>query len=240
MQNKKPAPKFPRHIAIIMDGNGRWAEARGLPRLVGHKAGAETVRTITTACAEIGVGYLTLYAFSAENWKRPKREIRGLMKYLKDYLKNELALMQKNNIRLLAIGRIHEFPSGVRKALRDTIKATAENKGMTLILALNYGGRSEIVDGVKGILRDGLAGRLTPGEIDESVFSRYLYTRDIPDPDLLIRTSGEMRVSNFLLWQISYAEIWLTRVYWPDFSRAHLLAAIAEYQKRERRFGGVS
>ncbi len=240
MQKKTSAQKLPRHIAIIMDGNGRWAKERGLTRLEGHKAGAETVRAITTACAEIGIEYLTLYAFSVENWKRPKREIKGLMRYLNAYLKNELALMQKENIRLRAIGRLDEFPAAVRKELKNTIEATADNTGLNLVLALNYGGRAEIIDGVKEAVRDGLDGKLDPDEIDETAFSGYLYTREIPDPDLLIRTSGEMRVSNFLLWQISYAEIWITPVCWPDFSRDHLLAAIEDYRKRDRRFGGLS
>jgi undecaprenyl diphosphate synthase len=231
--------KNPRHIAIIMDGNGRWASVRGLPRLEGHRAGAEAVRRITTACAELGVEYLTLYAFSVENWKRPKKEINGLMRYLRRYLKNELQLMQDNNIRLLAIGRLEGLPAGVQKSLSATMKATSKNTGMKLVLALNYGGRSEIVDGVKKILREGIAGRLTPEMIDEETFSRYLYTSGIPDPELLIRTSGEMRVSNFLLWEISYAEIVVTPTYWPAFDRKELMAAIADFQSRQRRFGGL-
>ena len=226
MQKKASVKELPRHIAIIMDGNGRWAGERGLSRLEGHKAGAETVRAITTACAEIGIEYLTLYAFSVENWKRPQREIKGLMRYLKEYLKNELALMQKENIRLLAIGRTDEFPPSVRKVLKGTIEATAGNTGLTLVLALNYGGRAEIIDGAKGLLKDGLAGKLDPEKLDEETFSRYLYTGNIPDPDLLVRTSGEMRISNFLLWQISYAEIWITPVCWPDFTKDHLLTAV--------------
>ena len=230
---------MPRHIAIIMDGNGRWAQERGLPRLAGHRAGAEAVRRVTTACAEMGIEYLTLYAFSVENWKRPKREINGLMRYLKQYLKSELQLMQDNRIRLLAIGRLHELPPAVQESLRKTISATSKNTGMKLTLALNYGGRAEIIDGVKKILRDGSAGKVDPEGINEDSFSRYLYTRDIPDPELLIRTSGEMRVSNFLLWQISYTEIHVTPVNWPDFDRKDILAAIDDFQKRQRRFGGL-
>lgn len=230
---------IPRHIAIIMDGNGRWAKARGLARLEGHRAGAETVRKITTAAAEIGIEYLTLYAFSVENWSRPKREIQGLMRYLKDYLKSELPVMQENNIRLRAIGRIEEFPAGVQKVLSRTIEATSKNTGLTLILALNYGGRSEIVDGVREIVKGVIKGEITPEMIDEQFFARYLYAADIPDPDLLIRTSGEMRVSNFLLWEISYSEFWVTPICWPDFDREVLLSAIKDYQNRERRYGGL-
>lgn len=230
---------MPRHIAIIMDGNGRWAKERGLPRRAGHRAGAEAVRRITTACAEMGIEYLTLYAFSVENWKRPKKEVIGLMRYLKQYLESELQLMQNNQIRLLAIGRLEELPPAVREALRKATEATSRNTGMKLILALNYGGRAEIIDGVKQVLRAGLAGRIDPEMIDEDSFSRYLYTRDIPDPELLIRTSGEMRISNFLLWEISYAEIHVTPVNWPDFDRENILAAIADFQNRHRRFGGL-
>ncbi len=234
-----PTREYPRHIAIIMDGNGRWAEKRGLSRLEGHRAGAEAVRRITTAAAEMGLRYLTLYAFSVENWRRPRREIQGLMRYLKEYLKSELPVMQKNNVRLRAIGRIGEFPSGVQKVLSRTIYATARNTGLTLTLALNYGGRTEIVDGVKKIVRAALAGEIDPEKIDEAFFSRYLYDGDLPDPDLLIRTSGEMRISNFLLWEISYTELWVTPVCWPDFNRENLLEAIGDYRKRERRFGGL-
>jgi len=230
---------LPRHIAIIMDGNGRWAKARGLSRLEGHRQGAETVRKITTTAAEIGIEYLTLYAFSVENWSRPKREIQGLMRYLKEYLKSELPVMQENNIRLRAIGRIGKFPAGVQKVLSRTIEATSKNTGLTLVLALNYGGRSEIVDGAREIVKGAIEGTITPEMIDEAFFARYLYEPDIPDPDLLIRTSGEMRVSNFLLWEISYSEFWVTPICWPDFDREVLLSAISDYQKRERRYGGL-
>ncbi|MEA1929096.1 MAG: isoprenyl transferase [Candidatus Auribacterota bacterium] len=238
-QNRQESGNLPRHIAIIMDGNGRWAKERGLSRLEGHRAGAETVRKITTAAAEIGIEYLTLYAFSVENWSRPRREIQGLMRYLKEYLKSELPVMQKNNIRLRAIGRTEEFSSGVRKVLSKTIEATAKNTGLTLVLALNYGGRSEIIDGIREIVKGANKGEITPEMIDEDFFSRYLYAGDIPDPDLLIRTSGEMRVSNFLLWEISYTELWITPICWPDFDKNQLLTAINDYQKRERRYGGL-
>ncbi|MDP8235188.1 MAG: isoprenyl transferase [Candidatus Erginobacter occultus] len=236
--NEKTA-KLPRHIAVIMDGNGRWARARGLSRLEGHREGAEAVRRVTTAAAEIGIGYLTLYAFSVENWRRPRREIQGLMRYLKEYLKNELPLMRRNNIRLRAIGRLEEFPVSVQKSLSRTIAATSGHTGLTLTLALNYGGRSEIADGVRRIAEECRKGELDPENIDEKLFSRYLYDPDLPDPDLLIRTSGEMRVSNFLLWQISYTEFWVTEDCWPDFDKERLLKAIADYQNRERRFGGL-
>ena len=222
-----------------MDGNGRWAKERGLPRLQGHGAGAENVRRITTAASEVGIEYLTLYAFSAENWKRPRHEVSGLMRYLKYYLKNELPLMQKNNIRFLAIGRLEQLPAGVRKAISRTRDATAANTGLKLILALNYGERAEIVDGVKKAMRDGIDGRISPAELDEAAFSSYLYTAEIPDPDILIRTSGEMRLSNFLLWQISYTELWITPRFWPDFSRGDLEEAIKDFQRRDRRFGGL-
>jgi undecaprenyl diphosphate synthase len=236
---KEKTGNFPRHIAIIMDGNGRWARGRGLSRLEGHRAGAEAVRRVTTAAAEIGIEYLTLYAFSVENWRRPRMEIQGLMRYLREYLKNELPLMKKHQIRLKAIGRLDEFPDSVRKALDRTIAATAAHTGLTLTLALSYGGRAEIVDGIRQIVREARNGGLEPEQIDEEFFSRYLYDPDLPDPDLLIRTSGEMRVSNFLLWQISYTEFWLTEDCWPDFDRERLLSAIADYQRRDRRFGGL-
>ncbi len=236
---REKSASFPRHIAIIMDGNGRWARARGLSRLEGHRAGAEAVRRVTTAAAELGIEYLTLYAFSVENWRRPRREIQGLMRYLKEYLKSELPLMRRNNIRLRAIGRIGDFPDSVRRALDRTIAATAGHTGLTLTLALGYGGRSEIVDGVKRIAEECRKGGIDPEQIDEELFAGYLYAPDLPDPELLIRTSGEMRVSNFLLWQISYTEFWVTPDCWPDFDKEKLLEAISDYQKRERRFGGL-
>jgi len=234
-----PSDRPPRHIAIIMDGNGRWARQRGLPRLEGHRAGAEAVRRVVTAAAELGIGYLTLYAFSIENWKRPKTEVRGLMGYLRGYLRRELPTMQKNNVRFLAFGRLEELPVSVRKALDETTRDTTANTGLTLILAVNYGSRLEITDAARSAISDALAGKLHPRDLTPESFSRYLYTRDIPDPDLLIRTSGELRLSNFLLWQSSYSELYFPEVHWPDFDRGHLEEAIREYARRERRYGGV-
>ena len=230
---------LPRHIAIIMDGNGRWAEARGLHRLEGHRAGVETVRTIVTACAEMNLRYLTLYAFSLENRKRPPREVSGLMGFLKHYLLGELPLMRKNRVRLRAIGRTGDLPADVRRTLDDVIAQTAHHAGLTLVLALNYGGRAEIVDAARSAVREGLSGRLRAEDLDEERFSGYLYTAGIPDPDLVIRTSGELRVSNFLLWQISYAEFWSTPVFWPDFTPELLREAIAGFNRRKRRYGGL-
>ncbi len=231
---------LPRHIAIIMDGNGRWAEARGWHRLEGHRAGVETVRTIVTACAEMNLRYLTLYAFSLENRKRPPREVSGLMGFLKHYLLGELPLMRKNRVRLRAIGRTGDLPADVRSTLDDVIAQTAAHTGLTLVLALNYGGRAEIVDAARSAVREALSGRLRAEDLDEERFSGYLYTAGIPDPDLVIRTSGELRVSNFLLWQISYAEFWPTPVFWPDFTPEILRSAIADFQKRKRRYGGLA
>jgi len=238
---KSPATPLdlPRHIAIIMDGNGRWAEAKGLHRLEGHRMGVETVRRIVTACAEMNLGYLTLYAFSMENWKRPRAEVSGLMGFLKHYLLGELPLMQKNNVRLRAIGRIHDLPAPVQRTLSQVIAQTAANTGLTLILALNYGGRAEIVDAARAAIRESSAGGLNAEELSEERFAGYLYTAGIPDPDLVIRTSGELRISNFLLWQISYAEFWSTPVFWPDFNPDRLREAIAEFNQRKRRYGGL-
>jgi len=234
------ATKIPRHVAIIMDGNGRWAKQRGLPRLEGHRAGAESVRAIVRACGELGIGYLTLYAFSSENWRRPKAEVTALMHLLEFYLQREVADLDKNNVRLAAIGRIHELPESAQRQLQKGIETLKKNTGLTLVLALSYGGRAEIVDAVRSIARDVKAGVLDVANINEDVISQRLYTRDIPDPDLLIRTSGEMRVSNFLLWQISYAEIHVTETLWPDFRKPQLLAALDDYSKRQRRFGRVA
>lgn len=240
MANPGEKVSVPRHLAVIMDGNGRWARARGLPRLEGHRAGAEAVREITTACAELGVGYLTLYTFSAENWRRPRAETSGLMRYLRHYLKAELPVMQKNRIRFHSIGDEAGLPAGVVKALERTRRATADNPGMRLILALNYGSRQEIVAAARSFAREVARGAVDPESLNEEVFSGYLHTAGFPDPDLVIRTSGEMRLSNFLLWQISYAEIVVSDVLWPDFGREDLLAAFAQYTRRERRFGGHS
>jgi len=233
------ASKLPRHIAIIMDGNGRWATERGLTRNRGHREGVNSVREITRECAKLGIKQLTLYAFSVENWKRPKAEVNFLMRMLRRFLVQERKEIMDNDIRLAAIGRLHELPKGVRKELRETMEMSGDNKGMTLCLALNYGGRTEIVDAAARIARGVEDGSIRPGDIDEEMFARHLYTSGMPEPDLLIRTSGEMRVSNFLLWQMSYTEIYVTRVLWPDFRKKELMKAIREYAKRERRFGGI-
>jgi undecaprenyl diphosphate synthase len=230
---------IPRHVAIIMDGNGRWARERGLPRIEGHRRGAESVRQVVRACGELGIEYLTLYAFSIENWNRPKAEVSALMRLLEFYLKQEIVELNKNNVRLAAIGRVHELPQSAQRQLEKSMEALKKNTGLTLVLALSYGGRAEIVDAMRSIAREVKAGRLDVADVDEKVISRHLYTRSIPDPDLLIRTSGEMRVSNFLLWQISYAEIYVTETLWPDFRKVELLKALEDYSKRNRRFGLV-
>ncbi len=227
--------KPPCHIAIIMDGNGRWAKERGLPRLKGHERGVETVRAVTEECVALGVEFLTLYAFSMENWKRPELEVNGLWVILEHFLAYELPTMMKNGIRLRTIGRTHELPESTQQKLRETIAATADNKATTLILALNYSSRTEITDAVRSIC----AAAPDPATITPETISAHLYTAEYPDPDLLIRTSGEMRLSNFLLWQLSYSEFYITPKFWPDFSKEDLRAAVAEFQKRERRFGGL-
>jgi undecaprenyl diphosphate synthase len=229
----------PRHIAIIMDGNGRWAKERGLPRSAGHRAGAESVRACVEACKEMGVEVLTLYAFSSENWRRPKAEVEALMKLLEKFLRDKKKEMMEWNVRLQAIGRIADLPARCQEALHDAIEATSKNTSLTLVLALSYGGREEIIDGVKSVVRHVQQGLLDPAMITPEMFSSHLYTRYYPDPDLLIRTSGEMRVSNFLLWQISYAEMVVVKKNWPDFRGPDLRAAIAEYHGRNRRFGGI-
>jgi undecaprenyl diphosphate synthase len=231
---------LPRHVAIIMDGNGRWAQQRKLPRIEGHRAGAESVREVVRVCGELGVEYLTLYAFSIENWNRPKLEVKALMHLLEFYLKQEIPELNKNNVRLAAIGRLHTLPETAQRQLGRSIDALGKNTGLTLVLALSYGGRAEIVDATREIAREMKAGRLDVSDIDEKVISQHLYTRSIPDPDLLVRTSGEMRISNFLLWQISYAEIYVTETLWPDFRRAELMKALEDYSKRHRRFGLVN
>ncbi len=231
--------KIPVHIAIIMDGNGRWAKEQGLGRLLGHESGAENVREITRECSRLGVGRLTLYAFSAENWKRPAPEIQGLMKLLADYLVHERKEIMDNNIRFTAIGRLHELPEDVQKELAETSRMSAGNSGMVLCLALAYGGRVEIVDAVRRLAQDVKDGRCSPDQIDEKAIARCLYDPAAPDPDLLIRTGGDLRVSNFLLWQISYSEIWVTPVRWPDFTKDHLHEAIREFSRRDRRFGTI-
>ena len=228
---------LPAHVAVIMDGNGRWAKERNLPRVEGHRVGAESVRAIVRAAGEVGIKFLTMYAFSMENWSRPKEEVDTLMKYLARYMKSELPELQRNNVRLEVIGQIYRLPEAVQTQLRNTIEALSENNGLTLVLALSYGSRTEIVEAVRSIAAEVKKGSIEPSEIDEQTVSRHLYTRNIPDPDLLIRTSGEMRLSNFLLWQISYAEFVVTPTLWPDFRRAEFFKALEEYTRRHRRFG---
>jgi undecaprenyl diphosphate synthase len=232
--------KLPQHIAIIMDGNGRWAEKHAFGRITGHKRGTKSVKLTVRACREIGIKYLTLYAFSVENWLRPKEEVDALMDLLGKYLRSELQDMLDNDIRLTAIGNIEALEEPVREILKETMNKTAHNKGMVLNLALSYGGRDEIIEAVKGILKDSEYGKITSKDLTKELFSRYLYTVDLPDPDLLIRTSGEYRLSNFLLWQTAYTELYFTDVLWPDFRQKHLIDAIADFQRRERRFGLTS
>jgi len=233
--------RLPAHIAIIMDGNGRWARRRSLPRAAGHKAGIEPVRITVETCARMGIQALTLYAFSTENWKRPRPEVEMLWRLLRVYLRRELPELQRNGIRFTCMGRLDGLSEHVRQELDSTIEATAKNTGMRLNLALNYSGRAELVDAVNAIVEEARSeGRLGALHIDEQTIASRLYTAGIPDPDLLIRTSGEMRVSNFLLWQIAYAELYVTETLWPDFRREDLLDALLDYQKRDRRFGGLS
>jgi undecaprenyl diphosphate synthase len=230
---------LPTHVAVIMDGNGRWAKQRGLPRVEGHRNGVESVRAIVRAAGEVGIKFLTLYAFSVENWNRPKDEVDTLMKFLARFLKNEIGELTRNNVRLEAIGQIWRLPEFVQEQLKKTQAALAKNNGLTLVLALSYGGRTEIVEATRAIAAKVKDGKLDPAEITERVIADHLYTSPWPDPDLLIRTSGEVRVSNFLLWQISYAELVVTETLWPDFRKAQLIAALEEYARRHRRFGGV-
>jgi len=230
---------LPAHIAIIMDGNGRWARKRGLPRVAGHRAGIQAVRDVVEGSAELGIPVLTLYAFSVENWKRPFSEVSMLMQLLKEYLSRELDNIHRNNIRFCAIGRTDELDPTVRFELEKAVTHTRDNTGMQFNVALNYGGRAEIVDAVNRLLRNGGRDAAANGGVSEEQFAKYLYTAGQPDPDLLIRTSGELRISNFLLWQIAYAEIWVTDTLWPDFDKRHLYQAIIAFQKRERRYGGL-
>jgi len=231
--------KLPRHIAIIMDGNGRWAKQRGKSRIAGHRAGAKSVRDAVRACGELGVKVLTLYAFSVENWRRSDLEIDALMRLFKQYLRSEVKELDRNNVRLIASGRIDGLPKSVQKELSGAMAVLEKNTGLILNIAINYGGRTEIVDGIKKLVPLIKSGQCRAEDIDEISFGNYLYTAGLPDPDLLIRTSGEMRISNFLLWQIAYAEIYVTDTLWPDFRRHDLEKAILEFQKRERRFGGT-
>jgi undecaprenyl diphosphate synthase len=230
---------IPRHIAIIMDGNGRWAKQRGLARIKGHEKGADAVRECVEGCGELKVEYLTLYAFSAENWQRPKSEVFALMRLLEKFLKEKTPELVEKNVRLQAIGRLTDLPDNCQNRLHESIKRTANNTGLTLILALSYGGRDEIIDGIRSLLREVEAGHIDRAMINPEMFSKHLYTRYYPDPDLLIRTSGEMRISNFLLWQLSYTEMYVTPKLWPDFTRKDLSAAIEDFAKRQRRYGGV-
>ncbi len=229
--------KIPEHVAIIMDGNGRWAKKRGLPRVAGHRAGADSVRKIVESCDALGIKFLTLYAFSSENWNRPQKEVNALMDLLEKFLKDKTPEMMEDNVKLRAIGRLDKLPEHVRAELDKAISTTAENTGVTMNLALSYGGREEIVDAAKQLVRKAAAGEITADEVDNEVFSAQMYTADMPDPDLLIRTSGELRLSNFLLWQLSYAEIVITDKLWPDFRHDALVDALREYTKRDRRFG---
>jgi len=225
--------RLPRHIAIIMDGNGRWAKQRHLPRIFGHRAGIASVRDVVRASGELGIEVLTLYAFSAENWIRPSSEVRALMRLLEEYLERELPELQKNAVRLKAIGRLEGLPERAQARLKRVIEATQHNQGLTLNLALNYGGRQEIVDACNRALKDNAR------QLDEKSFTAYLYAPDCPDPDLLIRTSGEIRLSNFLLWELAYTELYITPTPWPQFRRLHLYEAITDFQRRQRRFGGL-
>jgi len=231
---------IPRHIAIIMDGNGRWAKRRGMPRIAGHREGVNSVRDIVEACGQLGVKYLTLYAFSTENWSRPKEEVSLLMRLLLKALRNERDRLHQNEVQLKAIGDIAKLPNDVQDELLDAIKVMQHNTGLTLILALSYSGRWDITNGIRRMVEDIRSGAVRENDIDEDLVARYLSTRDLPDPDLLIRTSGEIRISNFLLWQLAYSELVISEEYWPSFRRKNLYAAIAEFQKRERRFGMVS
>ncbi len=229
--------QIPKHVAIIMDGNGRWASRRGLGRIEGHKRGKDAVRSIVEASRDLGLSYLTLYAFSTQNWYRPREEVKALMALLNRYLRTELRRMMNYNIRLRVIGDLERLPRNVRKSLMEVIDATEENTGLTVVLAISYGAREEIVAGVRSLARRVECGQLKPDEIDENTIEQVLWTRDIPPPDLLIRTSGEFRVSNFMLWQLAYTEIFVTETLWPDFDREEFLRALADYQSRERRFG---
>jgi undecaprenyl diphosphate synthase len=230
---------LPRHVAIIMDGNGRWARARGVPRLMGHRAGRESVREAVKGSVALGIEVLTLYTFSIENWQRPEREVRALMAILRQTLRAERKELKANNVRLRVMGRIGDLPGAVREVIDETCDYLAGSSGLLLNLALSYSGRVELIDAARALLREQARHPLRPEELDEAGLARHLYTAGLPDPDLLIRTSGEMRLSNFMLWQLAYTELWITDTLWPDFRRRHLYAAVADYQRRERRFGRV-
>ena len=240
MSGRTETAPVPRHVAVIMDGNGRWAKQRGQPRLFGHRAGAESLRAVLRACRDHGVEYLTVYAFSTENWVRPKDEVGGLMSLLKTFLKKDEHELHENQVRLRVTGRIEDLPRSVRTELERVMEATKAYTRWHLILALSYGGRTEITDAVRAIARKVKTGELEPEAVDETVISRHLYLPDVPDPDLMIRTSGELRLSNFLLWELSYAEFYFTDTLWPDFREPQFAEALAEYSRRQRRFGAPS
>ncbi len=241
MQERRIQPdRMPRHVAIIMDGNGRWAEARGKQRNEGHRAGLDTVREVIRAAHELGIACLTLYAFSLENWNRPKDEVREVMRLLDHYLDVEIEEIMRNGIRLRVVGRLDRLTPGLRAKVENAVARSADNSEMTMCIALSYGGRAEIVDAARRLMRDAEQGKLSPDDLDEKTFAAYLYDPELPDPDLLIRTGNESRVSNFLLWQIAYTELYLTDLMWPDFAKQELVNAILEYQARERRFGMTS
>lgn len=231
--------KVPGHVAVIMDGNGRWAAQKGLPRIVGHAAGTEAVRETIKAASEIGVSFLTLYTFSSENWKRPAEEVKALMRLINEKLEAELPDLHQRGVRIRVIGELGQMPDFLQKSFNEAMELTAKNQGLNLVVALNYGARGEIVNAARRIAEEIIQNKLQPEEITEDILASYLYTADVPDPELLIRTSGEMRLSNFLLWQAAYAELWITPVYWPDFSRKHFFQAIYDFQQRHRRYGGV-
>jgi len=232
--------KLPNHIAIIMDGNGRWARKRGLPRIAGHWAGAEALRDIVEFCAELKIKVLTVYAFSTENWKRPYEEVRTILNLLAYYLKKEVDNLNRNNIKLMVTGDWQELPYRIREEIKKSLDLTSKNTGLILNVALNYGSRREIVRACKEILEAARNGKLNPEEVDEKLFEKHLFTAGLPDPDLLIRPSGELRLSNFLLWQVAYSELWFCDIFWPDFKKEHLIRALLDYQSRERRFGGLT
>ena len=241
MQERRLSPKsIPRHVAIIMDGNGRWAEARGLSRFEGHRAGLDACRAVVRAAHELGVKVLTLYAFSLENWNRPKPEVDDLMHLLEHYLDEEIDEVMRNGIQVRAIGRHDRLPSSVAKKIDESVLRTRDNREMQLVFGISYGGRAEIVDAARKLLHDAEQGKIDPEQLDEKTFAAYLYDPELPDPDLLIRTGGESRVSNFLLWQIAYSEIYVSGVMWPDFRKNHLVDAVGDYQQRERRYGLTS
>jgi undecaprenyl diphosphate synthase len=238
--NEIDLKRLPKHIAIIMDGNGRWAERHAMGRILGHKKGAESVRSAVRTCRRIGIRYLTLYAFSMENWLRPEAEVSALLNLLKEYLDTEVQEMMDQNIRLVAIGNLDSLGESILSKIKEVSARTSRNDGMTVILALSYGGRDEIAAAARRMVSDGLAGKITPEDVTKELCTDYLYTAGLPDPDLLIRTGGEYRISNFLLWQMAYTEFYFTEVLWPDFRDRHLLKAVDDYQKRERRFGRTS